>query len=39
VAVSLVWQPDSLLSRATRTFIVEAVQLADTGAPELPQES
>lgn len=32
VAIALVWQPDSLLSRATRTFITEAVQHAQEGA-------
>ena len=39
VAVNLVWQPDSLLSRATRTFITEAVQLAERDALGIPQNS
>jgi hypothetical protein len=39
VAVALVWQPDSLLSRATRTFITEAVRLAARGTLGIPQKT
>ena len=38
VAVDLVWHPDSLLSRATRTFLADALRLAARGAL-LPQNS
>lgn len=39
VAVALVWQPDSLLSRATRTFITESVRLAARGTLGIPQKT
>jgi hypothetical protein len=39
VAVNLVWQPDSLLSRATRTFITEAVKLAARGTLGIPHKT
>jgi hypothetical protein len=34
-----VWQPDSLLSRATRTFITEAVKLAARGTLGIPHKT
>lgn len=39
VAVDVVWHPDSLLSKASRTFITHAVRLAETGALGIPQKS
>ena len=39
VAINLVWHPESLLSRASRTFMTEAVQLAEGGTLGIPQNS
>jgi DNA-binding transcriptional LysR family regulator len=39
VAVAVVWSPDSLLSRASRTFITHAVRMAQEGALGLPRDS
>ncbi|MGY1644413.1 LysR substrate-binding domain-containing protein [Geodermatophilus sp. SYSU D00703] len=39
VAVAVVWSPDSLLSRASRTFITHAVRMAEDGTLGLPRES
>ena len=39
VAVDVVWHPDSLLSKASRTFITHAVRLAETGALGIPRKS
>jgi DNA-binding transcriptional LysR family regulator len=39
VAVEVVWPPDSLLSRAARTFITLAVGLAEGGRLGLPRKS
>lgn len=38
VAVDLVWHPESLLSKAARAFITDAVALGRTGALRTPQE-
>ncbi len=37
VAVKLVWHPQSLLSKAARTFITESVRLADQGILTIPR--
>lgn len=39
VAVEVVWPPDSLLSRAARTFITLAVGLAEDGRLGIPRKS
>src|SRR4051812_16178171 len=39
VAVAVVWSPDSLLSKASRTFITHAVRMAQRGALGLPRDS
>ena len=39
VAVEVVWQPDSLLSRAARTFITQAVRLAEDGRLGIPRKT
>lgn len=39
VAVNLVWHPESLLSKAARTFITEALRLARDGTLGLPHNS
>lgn len=39
VAVEVVWPPDSLLSRAARTFITLAVRLAEDGRLGIPRKS
>lgn len=38
VAVNVVWHPESLLSKASRTFITHAVRLAETGLLGLPRK-
>jgi DNA-binding transcriptional LysR family regulator len=39
VAINIVWHPDSLLSKASRTFITHAVRLAEEGALGIPQKT
>jgi DNA-binding transcriptional LysR family regulator len=39
VAVDVVWHPDSLPSKASRTFIAHAVRMAKKGCLGLPQET
>lgn len=39
VATNVVWHPDSLLSKASRTFITHAVRLAETGTLGIPRKS
>lgn len=39
VTVQIVWPPDSLLSRASRTFITLAVSLAENGRHGIPQKN
>jgi DNA-binding transcriptional LysR family regulator len=39
VAVDVVWHPESLLSKASRTFIAHSVRMARVGALGLPRES
>ncbi|SNR59119.1 LysR family transcriptional regulator [Blastococcus mobilis] len=39
VAVAVVWHPDSLLSRASRTFITHAVRMARNGSLGLPRQN
>jgi hypothetical protein len=39
VAVDVVWHPDSLPSKASRTFVALAVRLAQAGALGLPRET
>jgi len=39
VAVEVVWPPDSLLSRAARTFITLAVRLAEDGRLGIPRKT
>jgi DNA-binding transcriptional LysR family regulator len=39
VAVDVVWHPESLLSKASRTFITHAVRMARAGALGLPRET
>jgi len=39
VAVNIVWHPESLVSRASRTFITHAVRLAEAGRLGITQEN
>ncbi len=39
VAINIVWHPDSLLSKASRTFITHAVRLAEEDALGIPQKT
>lgn len=39
VAVKLVWHPQSLLSKAARTFITESLRLVERGILTLPRET
>ena len=39
VAVDVVWHPESMPSKASRTFIALAVRMAEAGSLGLPQES
>jgi hypothetical protein len=39
VAVDVVWHPDSLPSKACRTFIAHAVRIARAGSLGLPRET
>jgi DNA-binding transcriptional LysR family regulator len=39
VAVDVVWHPESLLSKASRTFITHAVRMGHAGALGLPRET
>jgi hypothetical protein len=39
VAIDIVWHPNSLLSKASRTFMTHAVRLAAEDAPGIPQKT
>lgn len=39
VPINIVWHPESLLSKVSRTFITHAVRLAEAGALGIPQKN